>query len=127
METGRDAHGIRSLNRHTLEQIVAASPAAVLVADANDPELPIVYANAAYERLTGYALGGARRSAVGRARAAAAGDEALAALKAAIGRGEACRVTIPDLRKDGTLVDVRDQRHAVARRARRAALLLVEP
>ena len=37
METGRDARGIRSLNRHTLEQIVAASPAAVLVADANDP------------------------------------------------------------------------------------------
>ena len=71
METGRDAHGIKSLNRHTLEQIVAAIPAAVLVADANDPKLPIVYANPAYEDLTGYALGRAQRAAVGRARASA--------------------------------------------------------
>jgi PAS domain-containing protein len=53
METGRDANGIKSLNRHTLEQIVAASPAAVVVADGTRPDLPIVYANAAYERLTG--------------------------------------------------------------------------
>jgi len=57
METGRDAFGIRSLNRHTLEQIVSASSAGVLVADASHPELPIVYANAAYEKLTGYTLG----------------------------------------------------------------------
>ena len=79
METGRDASGIRSLNRHTLEQIVAASPAALLVADANHPELPIVYANPAYERLTGFALA----DLVGRAWAArgrAAGDESFAPL-----------------------------------------------
>ena len=56
METGRDARGIRSLNRHTLEQIVAASSAAILIADANDATLPIVYANASYERLAGYSL-----------------------------------------------------------------------
>jgi PAS domain-containing protein len=56
METGRDAHGIKSLNRHTLEQIVAASSAGVVIVDANRPELPIVYVNAAYERLTGYTL-----------------------------------------------------------------------
>jgi hypothetical protein len=42
MDTGRDARGIRSLNRHTLEQIVAASSAAVLDADANDAQLPII-------------------------------------------------------------------------------------
>ncbi len=102
METGRDARGIRSLNRHTLEQIVAASSGAVLVADANDAQLPIVYANPAYERLTGYSLAelvGQPWAALARA---AAGDEGLGALKVAIGRGEACRVTIPEVRKDGT-------------------------
>ena len=101
MQTGRDAHGIRSLNRHTLEQIVAASPAGVLVADASESGLPIVYANPAYERLTGYApaeLVGRPWTMFG----GAALDDGLAALKAAIGRGEACRVAVADLKKDGT-------------------------
>lgn len=102
METGRDARGIRSLNRHTLEQIVAASSAAILVADANDAQLPIVYANAAYERLAGYSL----QELAGRPWAAlahgSAGDEGFDALKEAIGRGDACQVTIPEVRKDGT-------------------------
>jgi PAS domain S-box-containing protein/diguanylate cyclase (GGDEF)-like protein len=103
MDTGsRDARGIRSLNRHTLEQIVDISSAAILVADANDPQLPIVYANPAYERLTGFApedLAGQPWAVLARA---ASDDDAFATLKAAIGRGEACRATIPELRKDGT-------------------------
>jgi diguanylate cyclase (GGDEF)-like protein/PAS domain S-box-containing protein len=103
MDTGsRDARGIRSLNRHTLEQIVAASPAAVLVADATDPALPIVYANPAYERASGHCvdeLTGHPWAVLARA---TPGDDALATLKAAIGRGAACRATVPDLRKDGT-------------------------
>jgi diguanylate cyclase (GGDEF)-like protein/PAS domain S-box-containing protein len=103
MDTGRDAHGIRSLNRHTLEQIVASSSAGVLVADAGHPELPIVYANPAYERLTGHKLGelaGHPWAALGRG--AAGDDEGFAALKAALARGEGCRATIAEVRKDGT-------------------------
>jgi diguanylate cyclase (GGDEF)-like protein/PAS domain S-box-containing protein len=101
MENGRDAQGIRSLNRHTLEQIVAASPAAMLVADATHPELAIVYANPAYERLTGFSL--ADLAGQGwQARGRAAGDDALAPLLAGIGRGEACRATLDDARKDGS-------------------------
>lgn len=102
METGRDAHGIRSLNRHTLEQIVAASSAGVLVADASRPDLPIVYANAAYERLAGCTLAdlaGRPWSALARA---AEDDEPSASLKSALGRGEACRASVTDVRKDGT-------------------------
>jgi diguanylate cyclase (GGDEF)-like protein/PAS domain S-box-containing protein len=100
MDTGRDAFGIRSLNRHTLEQIVAASPAAVLVVDATAPELPVVYANAAYERLTGYPLAelaGHPWAAFGRT----PGDETLATLQAAIAAGQPCRTALSDLHKDG--------------------------
>ena len=102
METGRDAFGIRSLNRHTLEQIVSASSAGVLVADASHPELPIVYANAAYEKLTGYTLGDLAGHPWAALARAAEGAEAFASLKASIGRGAACRAAIPDVRKDGT-------------------------
>lgn len=101
METGRDASGIRSLNRHTLEQVVAASPAALLVADASRPDLPIVYANPAYERLTGFELA----ELVGRAWAArgrAAGDESFAPLAEGIDRREPCRATIDEVRRDGS-------------------------
>jgi diguanylate cyclase (GGDEF)-like protein/PAS domain S-box-containing protein len=102
MQHGRDATGIKSLNRHILEQVVAASPAPVLIADAANPELAIVYANPAYERLTGFSLdelAGNAWALLGRATPA---DEELMRLKAAIGRGEACQVTAPDLRKDGS-------------------------
>jgi PAS domain S-box-containing protein/diguanylate cyclase (GGDEF)-like protein len=100
METGRDADGIKSLNRHILEQIVATSPAAILVADANDARLPVVYVNATYERLTGFALA----DVVGRpwALLERAGGDDLKQVRAAIDRGEACQATVADLRKDGT-------------------------
>jgi diguanylate cyclase (GGDEF)-like protein/PAS domain S-box-containing protein len=101
METGRDAHGIRSLNRQMLEQIVAASSAGVLVVAADQPELRIVYANAAYEQLTGYALAELAGRPWGVLARAAFGEQALTALKAAMGRGEACAATISDVRKDG--------------------------
>jgi diguanylate cyclase (GGDEF)-like protein/PAS domain S-box-containing protein len=102
METGRDAFGIRSLNRHTLEQIVAASSAGVLIVDASHPELPIVYANAAYEQLTGFSLPELAGHPWTPLTRAADGDETFASLKSAIGRGAACRAAIPDVRKDGT-------------------------
>jgi PAS domain S-box-containing protein/diguanylate cyclase (GGDEF)-like protein len=102
METGRDANGIRSLNRHTLEQIIAASSAGILVADAQNPQLPVVYVNSAFERLTGYSceeLAGRPWPLLARATES---DTEIERLKAALGRHEACRVTVPDLRKDGT-------------------------
>lgn len=102
MDTGRDANGIRSLNRHTLEQIVASSSAAVLVADARDARFTVAYVNSAYEHLTGYTaaeLTGRPWALLERA----AGDDGLAKLKAAVEGREACRVKIADLRKDGTV------------------------
>ena len=102
MQIGRDANGIKSLNRHTLEQIIAASAAAFVVVDARNPGLPIVYASPAYERESGFAtadLAGHPWALLG---LDSADDAELARLKVAIGRGEACRVTVPDLRKDGT-------------------------
>lgn len=101
MEIGRDAPSVKSLSRHTLEQIVALSSEGILLADAQDPSLPIVYANPAYEGLTGYSA----RELTGNGWQLLKRDEGqpeLEKLKAAIGRSEPCQVTLPDLRKDGT-------------------------
>jgi diguanylate cyclase (GGDEF)-like protein/PAS domain S-box-containing protein len=102
METGRDVQGIKSLSRHFLEQVVALSSEGILIVDAQDPGLPVVYANPAYEDLTGYSvteLTGQPWSMMGRD---ADADPGLKRLRAAIGRAESCRIVVPELRKNGT-------------------------
>lgn len=107
MEIGRDMNGLRSLNRHALEQIVAASSAGILVADAQNPLLPVVYANPAYERLTGYSvaeLAGQPWELLARGTDA---DADLERLRAAIEKGESCHAEVIDHRKDGSALPSR--------------------
>jgi PAS domain S-box-containing protein/diguanylate cyclase (GGDEF)-like protein len=102
MENGRDAQGIKSLSRHFLEQVVALSSEGILIVDAQDPSLPVVYANPAYEDLTGYSVSelvGRPWSMMGRD---ADSDPGRKRLRAAIGRAEQCGVVVPDLRKNGS-------------------------
>jgi PAS domain S-box-containing protein/diguanylate cyclase (GGDEF)-like protein len=102
MQIGTDGQTVQHLSRHTLEQLVTLSSEGILLADAQDPNLTIVYANPAYEGLTGYSakeLTGAGWPLVTRSGAA---HPELEKLKAAISRSEPCQVTLPDLRKDGT-------------------------
>ena len=102
MEIGRDAHGIKSLSRHFLEQVVAFCSDGVLVVDAQDSSLPVVYANPAYEDLTGYPTAELAGRPWSMLRREADSEPELQRLKGAIGRSEACRVTVADLRKDGS-------------------------
>ncbi len=108
MEIGRDAQGIKSLSRHFLEQVVALSSEGILVVDAQDPSLPVVYANPAYEDLTGYSTAELAGQAWSMPRREADNDPELQRLRIAIGRAEACRITVADLRKDGSawVVDI---------------------
>lgn len=93
---------VSSLNRHVLEQIATASAEGILVIEAGALDSPVVYVNPAYERLSGYGA----TELVGRPwrmlEPSADDSDELAALRAALGRGEACTVTLPDLRQDGT-------------------------
>lgn len=102
MEIGRDAHGIKSLNRHALEQIVALSSDGILIADVRNPSLPIVYANAAYETMTGYSPGDVVGQGWSLAPGTTDGQSELQRLWDAIGRGESCRVVVTGQRKNGT-------------------------
>jgi diguanylate cyclase (GGDEF)-like protein/PAS domain S-box-containing protein len=102
MDIGRAARGVKSLSRHTLEQMVSLSSEGILLIDAQDSGLPIVYVNPAYVDLSGHSA----EDLIGHAWPLAKRDDdnrpELAALKAAIGRAEPCRITVADLRKDGT-------------------------
>jgi nitrogen fixation negative regulator NifL len=75
----------------------------IVLADATQPGCPIVYANAAFERMWGYRSD----EIIGRnlffPRGDGGGQPARAALRAAIAAGRDARVTIRESRKDGTL------------------------
>lgn len=102
MEIGRETHGIKSLNRHALEQIVALSSDGILIVDARSASLPVVYANPAYEAMTGYSAGEVVGQSWSLARWDAERQPELQRLKDAISRGESYRAAVSDARKNGT-------------------------
>lgn len=100
METARDVNGIKRLSRDTLEQIVVLSSEAFLLADAERPDLPIVFVSPAYAALTGRSceeLNGQPLPLL----EGAGDDEELVRLKSALARAEPCRATVPCPRKEG--------------------------
>lgn len=103
------------LSEEVLSHIAAGSPDGIVVCDARAVDHPVVYVNAAFERMTGYTseelLGKNLRLLQGADR----DQEARRRLRDAIASGEACRALIRNSRKDGSplwnemqLVPVRD-------------------
>jgi len=93
---------VKQLSRHSLEQILALSSQGIVVTDACNPDLPIVYANPAYEKLTGYSADEVIGQGWRLLGPDAQEQPLLRELKAAMGRSESCEIVFPDIRKDGT-------------------------
>ena len=77
------------------------APLGITVADATEPDMPLVYVNAAFERITGYppayAVGQNCRFLQGEATR----EEPVAEMRAAIEAGEATSVELRNYRRDG--------------------------
>src|SRR5690606_13481851 len=91
------------IDPHCFEQIVARSAEGILLLDATDPDLPVIYVNSAFESLTGFRardVVGKRWHVLERDRNEHRGvDELLSAVE----RSEPIEVELPDRRKDGTV------------------------
>ncbi len=85
------------------QRLVETSPDGMVLVDALNPVHPVIYANPAFEALSGYSLG----ELVGRNLRVLQGDDreqdARHRLRDAMGRGEPCRVLLRNYRKDGSL------------------------
>ncbi|SDY00902.1 PAS domain-containing protein [Halobellus clavatus] len=79
------------------------APVGITIADARSPDMPLVYANAAFERITGYSP----EYAVGRncrfLQGEETSEEPVAKMRAAIEAGRATTVEIRNYRRDGEL------------------------
>lgn len=84
-------------------RLVEASPEGVVLVDAQNPVNPVIYANPAFETLSGYPLA----ELLGRNLRLLQGDDreqdARHRLRDALVRGDACRVLLRNYRKDGSL------------------------
>lgn len=84
--------------------ILDRAPEGIAVCDARQPDHPVIYVNAAFAQMTGYAavelLGGNLRLLQGNDRE----QEGLRRIREALGRGEECRVLLRNYRKNGELI-----------------------
>ncbi|HEY3341552.1 MAG TPA: response regulator, partial [Anaerolineae bacterium] len=91
------------MQRRLMERAIDAATNGIVITDARKPEMPIIYVNPTFERITGYS----RADVVGRnCRFLQADDRdqpALEELRAALREGRSCQVVLRNYRKDGTL------------------------
>lgn len=85
------------------EQVIKASKSAIVIADAQQPDRPVIYVNPAFELQTGYTTS----EVLGQnCRILQAGDRQqpeLEKIRTALKQGEGCIVVLRNYRKDGTL------------------------
>jgi len=85
-----------------LEQIVAASAEGILLLDARDPNLRIIYANPAFQSLSGYSSVELEGTPWGSLHAGDGTSAESLRVRTAIGAAEPCQAMFPCFRKDGT-------------------------
>jgi PAS domain S-box-containing protein len=84
------------------DRAIAAAGHGVLITDARLPDIPIIFANEAFERMTGYSPAEAAGRNFRFLQGPDTDQEAVAELQAAIAAGRPCAVELLNYRKDGT-------------------------
>lgn len=84
-----------------LRSVLDAAPEGIVICEARAAEQPLVYANAAFERLTGYTASELLGQDLRRLQGSDREQEGRAHLRQALERGESARVLLRNYRKDG--------------------------
>ena len=85
-----------------LRSVLDTAPEGIVVCEARGPDYPLVYANAAFCRMSGYAAEELAGQDLRRLQSWDREQEARGRLRAALATGESCRVLLRNYRKDGT-------------------------
>lgn len=90
------------INAKLLQLMVDASNDGIVVAEQEGDDSILIYANSAFERLTGYAIDDILYQDCRFLQGSERQQSGLAAIRAAISSGQACRQVLHNFRKDGT-------------------------
>jgi diguanylate cyclase (GGDEF)-like protein/PAS domain S-box-containing protein len=82
--------------------VLDAAPEGIVVCEAGGADQPVVYANAAFERLSGHSLEDLLGQDLRQLQSWDRDQDARTHVREAIGRGESCRALVRNYRKDGT-------------------------
>jgi diguanylate cyclase (GGDEF)-like protein/PAS domain S-box-containing protein len=85
-----------------LRGVLDAAPEGIVVCESGAADQPVVYANAAFQRLSGYSWDELIGQDLRRLQGSDREQEGRTRLREAIGRGESCRALMRNYRKDGT-------------------------
>lgn len=88
----------RIWTRHVFESVVNG----ITIADARDPELPLIYVNPAFQRMTGYTLQEVRGRNCRFLQGPDTSQPGLAVLRQALRQGSEVKTVLRNYRKDGT-------------------------
>lgn len=85
-----------------LERAIEASPNGIVISEKTDDDIPIIYCNAGFERLTGYP----RAEVIGKncrfLQGPETDQEATATIRSSLRQNKGCHVTLKNYRKDGS-------------------------
>lgn len=87
-----------------VQRILDTAPEGIVICDARAGDFPLVYANAAFEKLTGYAAAELMGSNLRLLQGTDREQEGRRRISEALSRGEECRVLLRNYRKNGELV-----------------------
>lgn len=92
-----------SVEASLLQSLVEAAPDGVVICDARVPDWPVLFVNAAMERLTGYDAGFIRGRNLRFLQGEDHEQEGLTKIRAALRDGLSCQTTLRNYRRDGTM------------------------
>lgn len=94
---------MQQLDAAFVQQVLDSAPEGIAISDARAPDHPIIYVNAAFEHLTGYAAAEMLGANLRLLHGADHEQEALGRVREAIEGGKSCRVLARNYRKSGEL------------------------
>jgi len=94
---------VTGFDSELFRRLVETSPEGVALIDAQDPEQPVIYANPAFETLTGYSAAELMGRNLRLLQAHDRDQDGRHRLREALNRGDTCRVLLRNYRKDGAL------------------------
>jgi two-component system cell cycle response regulator len=95
---------MQPLDAAFIRRVLDSAPEGVAICDATQPGYPVLYVNAAFEHMTGFAAGEVQGTSLRMLQKADQDQDGVRKMRDALTKGEPCRVLLRNYRKNGELL-----------------------